>query len=110
MIINQTITNFLEFISKLFNSKATIIIQGVPYPKMTFPLNDLRRDKHLQLVHDFNAILKDKSHSFGFGFLDVYEMTSPKDVKLQKQWHIDDVHLRPDYIIEAFKNHLTFRA
>lgn len=109
-IINQTNTDFLEYIAKLFIEKAkSIIIQGVPYPKMTFTIDDPRRDKHLRLVNDFNMTLKAKAHSFGFGFLDVYEMTVPSNTSSREEWHIDDVHLRPDYIIEAFKNHLTFK-
>jgi tetratricopeptide (TPR) repeat protein len=108
-IIGQTITGFLEFIDKLLNGKAkSIIIQGVPYPKITFPIDDPRRDKHLQLVHDFNVLLMEKSRNLGFGFLDVYTMTKPNNLHTNELWHIDDVHLRPDYIIEAFKNHLTY--
>lgn len=107
--IDQTITRFLDVITKLFKNKSkSIIIQGVPYPKMTFELNDPRRDKHLKIINDFNVCLKAKSHSLGYGFLDVYEMTRPHHGVLQEQWHIDDVHLRPNYIIEAFKNYLSF--
>lgn len=110
-IIEKTIVGFLDVISKMFFGKAKkIIIQGVPYPKMTFQIDDPRRPKHLMLVHDFNNLLKKKSNDFGFGFLDVYEMTKPGNYEYQEEWHLDDVHLRPDYIMEAFDSYLIFAS
>ena len=47
------------------------------------------------------------SREKGFGFLDVHELTDRGDGFSNGIWHIDQFHLSPDGVIEAWSNHIT---
>ncbi|MBI1770896.1 MAG: hypothetical protein HYR68_00725 [Burkholderiales bacterium] len=54
----------------------------------------------------FNTSLKQQVLMRGMDFLDVFAMTDHGGGKAGQQWHIDDHHLRPDGILEAFSHYL----
>ena len=54
-----------------------------------------------------NIVLKDKSTEIGFGFLDVYKLTDRGDGISNQSWHIDEYHLSPEGIMEAWHMHFA---
>ena len=50
-------------------------------------------------------LLKNKSTEIGFGFLDVYKLTDRGDGFCNQSWHIDEYHLSPEGIHEAWRIH-----
>lgn len=104
-ITKTTVENYLNYVCKI-NSyyKHKIIIQGVPCPIIETKV--ILEDKTLELVNlikDFNILLKIKSLKMGFGFLDVHKITDRGDGFSNLVWHIDSNHLSPEGIQEAWR-------
>jgi hypothetical protein len=59
----------------------------------------------INLIREFNILLKNKSTEIGFGFLDVYKLTDRGDGFCNQSWHIDEYHLSPEGIHEAWRLH-----
>lgn len=107
-IIEATVERYLNYIHKL---NATcghkITIQGVPCPNVD--IIDVPEERVLELIllnKDFNICLKKKSIENEFNFLDVYTLTDRGDGFSNSIWHIDDTHITPAAMVEAWRLHL----
>ena len=108
-LITNTIENYLDYIFKLNSSaKHDIIIQGVPCPNIS--TRNILTEKVVELIdviREFNIVLKNKSKKMGFGFLDVYKLTDNGDGFSNNIWHIDAIHLSPEGMCEAWRVHAS---
>ena len=109
-LITNTIENYLNYVYKI-NSyyKHKIIIQGVPSPNIE--TKNISKHKILELINlirDFNIILKNKSTELGFGFLDIHKITDRGDGFSNEIWHLDNIHLSPQGMLEAWKNYSSY--
>ena len=59
----------------------------------------------VNLIREFNMVLKDKSIEIGFGFLDLYKLTDRGDGISNQSWNIDEYHLTPEGIHEAWREY-----
>ena len=105
-VVTKTIENYLNYIEQCNkNCNHIIYLQGVPsplIPQMFF--NNEEITKQIGIIKNFNEELKIQSKRKGFGFLDIYELTNRGDGISNEVWHIDDFHISPDGILEAWKN------
>ena len=87
-------------------SNHKIIIQGVPCPNID--IKEVSTDKIRELIdviRQFNIELKNKSKIMNFGFLDVYKLTNRGDGFSNDIWHLDNHHLSPEGMQEAWKEY-----
>ena len=61
----------------------------------------------VKLIGLFNAALKDQALAAHMDFLDVYALTDRGDGAASGEWHIDNFHLLPSAITEAFRMQLV---
>jgi tetratricopeptide (TPR) repeat protein len=106
---SSTIIGYLNY---LFTVNAPLdhhlIISGIPAPNIDFSLISPEDTKLLiSLIQHFNMVLKQESIKLGFGFLDAYALTNRGDGISNKEWHIDDYHLKPSAIQQLFSNHYS---
>ena len=106
-LISTTIENYLNYIYKINSScEHKVTIQGVPCPNIN--TKNIPKEKVIELVNlirEFNIIFKNKSTELGFGFLDVYKLTDRGDGLSNQSWNIDEYHLSPEGIHEAWRIH-----
>jgi tetratricopeptide (TPR) repeat protein len=109
-IIKSTIKNYLIYVNKKTAIKSiNVIIQGIPCPNI-----DIRKIEEkdvsilINLVREFNFILKKEAKKFGFDFLDLHTLTDRGDGHSNGVWHIDNYHLSPAGMLEAWKQHYEF--
>jgi tetratricopeptide (TPR) repeat protein len=106
-IIERTVSGYIDYVaSQTTERDFKVIICGVP--ATNWDLSSLEADKAAQLVsviRQFNERLKAHALAAGLDFLDVYRMTDRGDGISNKLWHLEETHLRPGAIAEAFKNH-----
>jgi tetratricopeptide (TPR) repeat protein len=104
-VINDTVSNYLNYILKKTSPYLhKITIQGIPCPNIH---RDSYRKKKIteltDLVQEFNRVLKAKSKSYGFGFLDLSQITNDGKGFSNGLWHTDTWHLAPSGILEAWR-------
>ena len=108
-LISSTIENYLNYIYKINSScEHKIIIQGVPCPNIS--TQNISKEKVMELVNlirEFNILLKNKSTEIGFGFLDVYKLTDSGNGLSNQSWHRDEYHLSPEGVHEAWRIHYS---
>ena len=106
-LAQATVTGYVRYVAAIAAQYGhQMIVGGVPATHI--PLNALTADvagQLVRLIRVFNAMLKDQALAAGMEFLDVYELTDRGDGTASGQWHIDDVHLMPIAITEAFSKH-----
>jgi tetratricopeptide (TPR) repeat protein len=105
--VSSTINGYLNYLSSIIESLGHhLIISGIPAPNIDFSLISPEDTKLLiSLIQHFNMVLKRESTKLGFGFLDTYALTNNGFGKSNKEWHIDDYHLKPSAIQQLFSNH-----
>ena len=103
-LINSTINDYLEYIFKLLTPFSyNVTVQGVPCPNLSIGNNNNEDFSNLiDLIKDFNFILKKQSHFYGFNFLDLHKLTDRGDGFSNGKWHIDQHHLSPAGMQEAW--------
>jgi len=108
-LISNTIGNYLSYIYKVNSScKHNIIIQGVPCPNIdTTNISKENIEQLINLIREFNILLKRKSTEIGYGFLDVHKLTNRGDGFSNQRWHIDQYHLSPEGMREAWQSQLS---
>jgi len=108
-IIVTTVENYLTYIVKNnFSYQHNIIIQGVPCPNIdTGTCSEKEVTQLIEVIQKLNCELQSKSKVKGFGFLDVYKLTDRGDGLSNTIWHIDDVHLSPDGMMEAWRRYAS---
>jgi hypothetical protein len=83
--------------------KHHIIIQGVPCPNVKIESSSGKKMTELiNVIKDFNSVLKNKSQRMGYGFLDVHKLTDNGDGFSNAIWHLDDIHLTPEGMQQAW--------
>jgi len=106
-LIYTTVENYLNYIYKINSSCGhKVIIQGVPCSNID--TKNIPKEKVIELVNlirEFNMVLKDKSIEIGFGFLDVYKLTDRGDGISNQSWNIDEYHLSPEGVQEAWREY-----
>jgi tetratricopeptide (TPR) repeat protein len=104
-LVVTTVDNYINYIYELNNSRENnIIIQGVPCPNIN--IRNISKKKVtvlIELIKMFNYELKNKSKAKGFGFLDLHKLTDRGDGFSNTVWHIDDFHISPDGMLEAWR-------
>ena len=102
-----TVENYLNYIYKINSSCGhKITIQGVPCSNID--TKNIPKEKVMELtnlIREFNILLKNKSIEIGFGFLDVYKLTDRGDGISNQSWHIDEYHLSPEGVQEAWREY-----
>ena len=103
-LLNLTINDYLKYVFKLLKPlDHNVTIQGVPCPNIN--LNNTKKEEVISLINfviEFNTILKKRSHFFGFNFLDLHKLTDRGDGFSNGKWHIDQHHLSPAGMQEAW--------
>jgi len=111
-VMHSTVNAYLKYVAEIGARHGhRIIICGVPAPNIS--LEKLQASAAEQLVHlirIFNASLKDMSRVIDLDFLDIYALTNRGDGIASGIWHIDDHHLIPDAMMEAFDRKLEIAA
>ena len=106
-LIKTTVENYISYIFKLnSDTRHNIIIQGVPCPNID--TKDITTEKVLELIdviREFNVVLKYKSNEVGFGFLDVHKLTDNGNGFSNNIWHIDTNHLSPGAMQKAWSEY-----
>ena len=106
-LINSTIENYFNYIVKInYSYKHNIIIQGVPCPNIREDnISKEERSELIKLIRSFNSILKTKAKENKFGFLDVGKLTDRGDGYSNRIWHIDEIHLSPEGMLQSWNNY-----
>jgi Flp pilus assembly protein TadD len=109
-LIKSTIQNYLMYVYKITSIYSNhVVIQGVPCPNVD-PTRVGSNDMSIlvDLIKEFNYELCVKSKKIGFEFLDLHTLTDRGDGFSNVIWHIDEYHLSPAGMLEAWKRHLEF--
>jgi tetratricopeptide (TPR) repeat protein len=111
--INNTISSYIDYVSKIAKEyDHELTISGIPAPNINFEFVSEQDSRLLiRLIKIFNESLCIKAIQSGHNFLDVYALTNRGDGISNKEWHIDDFHLKPsaipvlfnDYYVQAVK-------
>ena len=106
-LINSTIENYFNYICKInYKYKHNIIIQGVPCPNIREDnISKKEKSELIELIRSFNSILKTKAKENKFGFLDVGKLTDRGDGYSNRIWHIDEIHLSPEGMLQSWNNY-----
>jgi hypothetical protein len=107
-MVNQTVDGFLSHVTNVAKSgRLQLIICGVPATNAVMRLAEAGDDAAYQeMIRQFNQTLQNQSRRHGLDFLDVFTMTDAGDGRSNQLWHIDNFHLRPDAMTEAFDKYL----
>ena len=110
-IILTTVENYLTYIvNNNSDCQHKVFIQGVPCPNIdirSLPQKDIKQ--LVEVVKIFNYELKVQSKEKGFRFLDTYQLTNNGDGLSTGFWHMDDYHLSPEGMQEAWRRY-TFES
>ena len=58
------------------------------------------------MIDLFNSELKMQSKERGLGFLDTHQLTDRGDGMSNGFWHLDDIHLSPEGMLEAWRRYI----
>ena len=107
MLINTTIKNYLNYISKKITPYShKITIQGIPCPNINkTEINKKELVELVNLIKIFNEELKKNSILNGFGFIDLNQLTNNGVGFSNGDWHADTYHITPAGIKEAWRMH-----
>ena len=108
-IISDTIEDYLNYIVNTNSDyQHNIIIQGVPCPNLDVRNYSARDIRELcEVIKIFNYELNMQSKKKGFGFLDTYQLTNKGNGLSNGYWHIDNYHLSPEGMQEAWRNYVS---
>ncbi len=106
-ILQATVDAYVQYVVAVNAQHGhQVIVCGVPAPNKSlgqFAGVDLARQA--SLIRDFNARLKDQAMKSGMDFLDVHSLTDRSDGISNGEWHLDNFHLLPMAVEEAFRRH-----
>lgn len=106
-IISNTIENYLNYIvNNNSDYQHNVTIQGVPCPNIDVRNHSEKDIRQLgEVIEIFNYELKRQSKEKGFGFLDTHQLTNKGDGMSNGTWHIDNYHLSPEGMQEAWRQY-----
>jgi tetratricopeptide (TPR) repeat protein len=106
-LMKSTIDNYLVYVYKITKIRSIdVIIQGIPCPNIDLEKvekNDL--SMLIDFIKKFNLDLSHKSKKMGFEFLDLHTITDRGDGYSNSVFHIDEHHLSPAGMLEAWRRH-----
>ena len=109
LLIHNTLVSLFElnYVYQLTIPKSLhVIIQGVPCPNIV--TNNVEKSdllKLINLIREFNKVLQDGTKKRSFDFLDLHKLTDRGDGFSSGLWHVDEHHLSPAGMIEAWRRH-----
>lgn len=103
-IVSKTVTGYFDYArTNAQRYGHTLIFSAVPCPAIDLDeLSHIDARNHIYTIAEFNYQLKMACQSYGHAFLDVHTLTDAGKRVADGSWHIDDYHLKPAAIIEAF--------
>lgn len=106
-IVQSTAEAYINYVAAIGERYGhRIIMGGVPAPNISFDtLTAAEAAQFVNLITVFNSTLMEFSLAAGMDFLDVYSLTDRGDGIASGQWHIDNYHLLPCAVTEAFAKH-----
>ena len=106
-IILTTVENYLTYIvNNNSDCQHNVIIQGIPCPNIDIRNHSQKDIKQLvEVIKIFNYELETQSKEKGFRFLDTHQLTNRGDGLSSGSWHIDDYHLSPEGMREAWRRY-----
>ena len=106
-LIQSTVEHYLNYVHQITISKSLhVTIQGIPCPNID--TNNVEQSELLiviNLIREFNKVLRDGAQKRNFDFLDLHKLTDRGDGFSNGLWHIDQHHLSPAGMIEAWRRH-----
>ena len=107
-LIVKTVQSYMAYVAKQANQYGhKVIINGIPAPNIDLSVFDAKRKEiHIATIAKMNACLQEESKKYGFLFLDIYSLTNNGQGLSNKKWHLDEYHLSPTAIQEAFLSYL----
>ena len=104
-IVAKTVEGYLRNLAAIVsvNNPASVTIQGIPAPVYPTPSNPIFDDAgdFLAMISTTNRILERNALAIGWNFLDVYSATCGDRGASHHRWHIDTIHLKPDFYCHA---------
>jgi hypothetical protein len=107
-ITRNTVENYLSYIvDNNSDCHHKIIIQGVPCPTIDRCINHAEKEvmQLIEVIKIFNFELKIIAEEKRLGFLDVHKLTDRGDGFSNNVWHIDNNHISPEGMIEAWSRY-----
>jgi hypothetical protein len=107
-ITRNTVENYLSYIvDNNSDCHHKIIIQGVPCPTIDRFINHAEKEvmQLIEVIKIFNFELKIIAEEKRLGFLDVHKLTDRGDGFSNNVWHIDNNHISPEGMIEAWSRY-----
>jgi len=106
-VIQATIDGFLRYVMAIAaRYEHRIIIGGVAATNISLDiLTKTDAEQFVNLIRLFNQTLKKRTLAEGMDFLDIYALTDRGDGISNGDWHIDNYHLVPGAMLEAFDKH-----
>ncbi len=109
-IARATVTSYISYVARVaakFGHR--VIVGGIPAVNIVrlHTLDTETADQLVKLIRLFNAILKENALVAGLDFLDVFALTDRGDGIANGEWHIDQFHLQPSAMIDAFGKYLV---
>lgn len=103
-VVLNTTNTYISYVTKIAVQYGhRLIVGGVPAPNTQLAaLSPEVAGQIVHLIRIFNAMLKDQVLAAGMDFLDVYALTDRGDGIASGEWHIDNNHLLPSTVVEAF--------
>lgn len=103
-MVQATVDSYISYVARATTRGGhKMIISGVPCPNIQLnKLDKVDADQLIQLIRTFNTTLMHRVLSAGMDFLDVYALTDRGDGIANGQMHIDEFHLLPTSVVEAF--------
>lgn len=105
-IMRATADGYLDFVVTRAQQKEIVpIIAGVPAPDKVKFAKLAAEDKrsYLETVRDYNLYLSGKTKEKGILFLDVFRHTANSELSANGRYHLDKLHLRPDFLEVALQ-------
>ena len=107
-ITQNTVKNYLSYIvDNNSDCHHKIIIQGVPCPTIDRCIDHAEKEvmQWIEVIKIFNFELKKIAEEKRLGFLDVHKLTDRGDGFSNNVWHIDNNHISPEGMIEAWSRY-----
>ena len=103
-LVQSTVDPYVNYVHEIsFRYGHKIIVGGVPSTNIQFnELAAAATEQFVNLIQTFNTRLRSQALSAGMDFLDLYALTDRGDGISSGECHLDDYHLLPSALVEAF--------
>lgn len=102
-IIQKTVEGFFATLKEIQGNRR-VIVSGIPAPAKDLGFMDDGGEAYLDMICRINQLYKKECEKCGFDFADIHALTvDPKTKQGNKKWHLEEIHLVPQALSEAFK-------